>query len=121
MSRVSAEFGRAIRRILSDNNLTLRAASLRTSISGAYWKDMADGRVPSEEVIERIAAAFPEVSVNELRLAAGYSMKPDTDDAVTAVDFALRGQTNIPEEGKQQILEFVREIEKNYDKKARTP
>jgi hypothetical protein len=81
---------------------------------------MRDGRVPSEEVIDRIAAAFPEVSVNELRLAAGYSIKPDEADAVTAVDFALRGQTNIPEEGRRQILDFVRDIEKKYGKRDRT-
>jgi len=121
MSKVSSDFGRAIAKILCDNNLTLRAASLRSSISAAYWKDMSDGRVPSEEVIDRVAAAFPDASVNELRLAAGYSIKPDAADAVTAVEFALRGQSDIPEEGKKQILRFVRDIEKKYGKRARTP
>jgi hypothetical protein len=114
MSRVSADFAGLIRSILDQNGLTFRAAGLRTSISGAYWKDMADGRVPSEEVIDRIAAAFNDVNVNELRLAAGYSMKPNSSDAVTAVDFALRSQKSIPEEGKQQILALVRQIEEKY-------
>lgn len=117
MSKVSADFGRLIRKIMDDNSLTLRAAGLRTSISGAYWKDMADGRVPSEDVIDRIAAAFNDVSVNELRLAAGYSMKPEASDAVTAVEFALRGQSAIPDEGKEQILRLVRKIEEKYQKK----
>ena len=118
MSKISADFGRLISKMLSDNALTYRAASLRTSISGAYWKDMADGRVPSEDVIDRIAAAFPEVNVNELRLAAGYSMRPDETDAVTAVELALRGQTDIPEEGKRQILDLVRQVQERHAKKA---
>jgi hypothetical protein len=114
MSRVSADFAGLIRKILDQNGLTFRAAGLRTSVSAAYWKDMADGRVPSEEVIDRIAVAFTDVSVNELRLSAGYCVKPDSTDAVTAVDFALRSQKSIPEEGKKQILELVRQIEEKY-------
>ncbi|MDO8589067.1 MAG: helix-turn-helix transcriptional regulator [Armatimonadota bacterium] len=121
MSRVSAEYGRLIRQILADNGLTLRAASLRTSISSAYWKDMADGRVPSEDVIDRIAAEFNDVNVNDLRLAAGYSMKTDVGDAVTAVEFALRGQKNIPDEGKKQILQLVKRVEEKYSKKVSNP
>ena len=121
MSRVSAEYGRLIRQILADNGLTQRAAALRTSISAAYWKDMSDGRVPSEDVIDRIAASFTDANVNEMRLAAGYSMKPDVDDAATAVEFALRGQKSIPEEGKQQILRLVKKIEEKYAKKDDNP
>ena len=116
MSRVSAEFARLIRKILDDNGLTLRAAALRTSVSAAYWKDMADGRVPSEEVIDRIASAFHDVDGNELRLAGGYAVKSDDLDAVSAVEFALRSQTSIPDEGKQQILDLVRKIEEKYAK-----
>jgi len=111
MSRVSARFGELIREILNKNGLTLRAAALKTKISAAYWNDMADGRVPSEEIIDRIAAAFPDIDANELRIAAGYSPKTDEMDAVQAVEFALRGQNKIPEEGKRQILEFVRRVQ----------
>ena len=119
MSRVSKEFGALIRKILDDNGLTFRAAGLRTSISAAYWKDMTDGRVPTEEVIDRISAEFREPNINELRVAAGYCTKPDSTDAVTAVEFALRGQKDIPEEGKRQILDLVRNIEENNANKAK--
>ncbi|MDO8681913.1 MAG: hypothetical protein Q7N50_00330, partial [Armatimonadota bacterium] len=80
-----------------------------------------DGRVPSEDVLDRIAAAFQDVNVNELRLAAGYSMKPDGADAVMAVEFALRCQNNIPDEGKRQILQLVKDIQAKYAKKANKP
>ncbi|MCX8053931.1 MAG: helix-turn-helix domain-containing protein [Armatimonadetes bacterium] len=116
MSRVSSKFGKLIKEFLVRNGLTFRGAALQTGISAAYWKDMSDGRVPSEEVIQRISAAFHDLDENELRLAAGYSVKPDNIDAVQAVEFALRGHKGIPPEGKRQILDFVREIEERYCK-----
>jgi len=36
---------------------------------------------------------------------------------VQAVEFALRSQKDIPKDGKQQILDFVREIEERYGKR----
>ena len=94
--------------------MTVRAAALKSSISAAYWKDMSDGRVPSEEIIERISRRFGDLDENDLRAAAGYALKPEKMDAVKAVEFALRGQKSIPDEGKQQIVEFVREMEERY-------
>ena len=116
MSKVSAEFARIIREFLDRNGFTFRAAAFRTSISAAYWKDMSDGRVPSEDVIARISAAFDDLDENSLRLAAGYAPRTDRMDAVAAVEFALRGQESLPEEGKQQILDFVRETQMRYAK-----
>lgn len=116
MSRVSEEFGRLIHDFLKRNDLTFRAAAFKTGISAAYWKDMSDGRVPSEEVIEKISAVFGELDENELRYAAGYASKPEKIDAVKAVEFALRGNMQIPEEGKRQIIDFVREIKERYSK-----
>lgn len=114
MSRVSSEFARLIKDIMAKNSLTFRGAAMRTSISAAYWKDMSDGRVPSEDVIDRIAEEFPEADVNDLRIAAGYSPKVSPEDPVAAVEIALRGQKKISEEGKKQILDFVRKIEEKY-------
>lgn len=114
MSRVSLEFGAIIKEFLRENSLTFRAAGLKSSVSAAYWKDMADGRVPSEEVIEKIAGAFERLDENELRAAARYAPIPGRLDAVKAVEFALRGQKSISEDGKRQILDFVREIEDKY-------
>jgi hypothetical protein len=117
MSRVSPEFGKLVKDLLAKNGMTFRGAGLKSSISAAYWKDMSDGRVPSEDMIEKIAESFEEVDENELRAAAGYSPKAGQIDAVKAVEFALRGQKAIPDEGKTQILEFVRKIEHKYQKK----
>lgn len=75
---------------------------------------MSDGRVPSERVIAQMAACFDNLDENELRIAAGYGPKMETMDPVKAVEFALRGQDSIPEEGKAQIIEFVREMQRKY-------
>jgi len=116
MSKVSAAFGDIVKRFLGRNGLTFRAAGLRSSISAAYWKDMSDGRVPSEDVIVRISECFDDLDENELRLAAGYAVNSEGLDLPRAVEFALRGQKTVPDEGKRQILDFVKEIQARYAK-----
>lgn len=113
MSRVSKEFGAQIIDFIKRNSLTYRAAALNSTISAAYWKDMSDGRVPSEDVIESICQSYEDLDENDLRIAAGYAPKTEKMDAVRAVEFALRGQTTISEAGKKQILDFVSEIAKS--------
>jgi hypothetical protein len=118
MSRVSARFGELIDEFMKRNGLTFRAAALKSSISAAYWKDMSDGRVPSEEVIERISSSFDDLDENELRVAGGYPPKTEKMDPVKAVEFALRGNKALPEAGKREIIDFVKEIERRYAKEA---
>ena len=116
MSKVSAEFGQLITGFLDKEGLTLRAAALKSGVSAAYWKDMGDGRVPSEDILMKMAAAFERLDINEMRAAAGYLPKSEGMDAVRAVEFALRGHSDIPEGGKRQILDFVKRIEETYRK-----
>lgn len=117
MTKASAEFGKVVKSFLERNNLTFRAAAFGSDISAAYWKDMSDGRVPSEQVITQIAGRFDDLDENELRIAAGYGPKMETMDPVKAVEFALRGQESIPDEGKAQIIEFVRKTQRRFSKK----
>jgi hypothetical protein len=107
-----------VRKFLDDQGLTFRGAGFKSSVSAAYWKDMSDGRVPSEEMISKMAESFKELDENELRLAAGYAPVAGNVGAVKAVEFALRSQDNISDEGKKQILDFVKKIEKKYEKQA---
>jgi hypothetical protein len=118
MSRISSAFGEMIKSFLQKNALTFRAAAFKSSISAAYWKDMSDGRVPSEEVIAKIAACFDDLDENDLRTAAGYAADPSKMDVVKAVEFALRGQESIPDAGKKQIIDFVRQMGERYSTKG---
>lgn len=117
MSRVSSEFGKLIKSFLERNHLTFRAAAFGSGISAAYWKDMSDGRVPSDDVIAQISTSYDDLDENELRVAAGYGAKLDKLDPVKAVEFALRGQKSIPAEGKKQIIEFVKQTQEKFAKK----
>ncbi len=117
MSRVSSEFGDIIKDFLKRNSMTFRAAGLKTGVSAAYWKDMSDGRVPSEDIISKISEPFDDLDENELRAAAGYAPNPATMDALTAVSIALRHQKDISKKAKQQILDFVKEIQDRNKKK----
>lgn len=116
MSKVSQEFGELILAFLRRNGLTFRAAAFKSGVSAAYWKDMSDGRVPSDEVITKIASCFDDLDENDLRAAAGYAPDPDKADAATAVRIALRHQKDISEEGKKQIIDFVKEVQQRYGK-----
>jgi hypothetical protein len=118
MARISPEFGKLIKDFLVEQGLTFRAAGFKSSLSAAYWKDMSDGRVPSEEVIDRIAETFTAIDQNGLRSAAGYAPVISNVDAVKAVEFALRGQAGLSDLGKKKILDFVRKIEEKYAKKG---
>jgi hypothetical protein len=114
MSRISAEFGVLVKSFLDKNELTYRAAAFGSGISAAYWNDMSEGRVPSEDIIARMAQAYVDLDENALRQAAGYGPKMESMDPVEAVEFALRSQNGISDEGKKQILDFVRETQKRY-------
>ena len=114
MSKVSVEFGEIIKSFLRGKGLTFRAAAFGSGISAAYWKDMSDGRVPSEECISRMSQSYSELDENKMRIAAGYPPKMESMDPVEAVEFALRSQQSISEHGKRQIVDFVREIRERY-------
>ena len=116
MSRVSVEFGALVKSFLESHSLTFRAAAFGSGISAAYWKDMSDGRVPSEDVIAQISGSYDDLDENDLRIAAGYGPKLETMDLVKAVEFALRGQASIPDEGKAQIIDFVRDTQQRFSK-----
>jgi len=118
MSRVSPEFGRMIKSFLESKGLTFRAAAFGSSISAAYWKDMSDGRVPSEDVIAQISRSYDEFDENELRSAAGYAPRIEGLELTDAISLVMRSNKTLPEEGKQQIIDFAREIQKRYAKKG---
>lgn len=116
MSRNSAQFGKLIKSFLKRNNYTLRKVADMSGISTTYWNNMSNGRVPSPELIDKIADIFDELNRNELKIAAGYIPDNADMDAATAVAIALCPNSKIPQEGIDQILEFVKEIEQCYDK-----
>ena len=117
MAKVSREFGEIIKSFLERNNLTLRAAALKSEVSAAYWKDMADGRVPSEDVITRICNVFEDLNENDLRDAARLAPMWDDMDIADAVSLYLRHNKSLPEEGVKQVIDFVKETMQRYQNK----
>ncbi|MCE5197539.1 MAG: hypothetical protein ABFD54_16920 [Armatimonadota bacterium] len=114
MSKVSTSFGEVISDFLKRNSFTFRAAAFKSGISAAYWKDMSDGRVPSEDVIAKISAAFDDLNENDLRLAAGYAPNLESVDLIGAIEIAMRGNETLSDDGKKQILDFAREMVERY-------
>lgn len=51
-----------------------------------------------------------------MRIAGGYAPKMEDMAAVQAVELALRGNKSITDEGKRQIVDYVKEVEKRYGK-----
>lgn len=80
-------------------------------ISPSTIGNMVIGRVPSSAVCIAVANAVgiePGILLSSAGLPA--------PDAVEAVNLALRG-TDLPEEGKQQIVDFARQTREKYSRK----
>ena len=115
MSKVSSVFGEIISSFLKENGLTFRAAGLQTSVSAAYWKDMSDGRVPSEDILARIAGAFDGLDENRLRVAAGYGRNWKGWARWRLWGCASRARQH-PREGASVRYWILWEIEQRYKK-----
>ena len=90
--------------------LTNEQVFVRTGVSSEYirkWRLL--GLVPKEDQIRKFATGM-KADLKALRVAAGYDPEPD----VVCAWFALRGVENMPEQGKQQIMQFVRERKAQY-------
>jgi len=91
------EFGEAVRRVLQEHGLTLRAQRIRTGIDHTTMKSMCDGLPGRLEKIEQFARAF-NLDVNEWRKLAGFdpvdATNPDAaaDQLLDALD-----QADLPE------------------------
>ena len=120
MSKVSSAFGELIRNFLEKNNLTLRSAGKQTEVSAAYWNDMADGRVPSEEIIHKICLVFKDLDESTLRDAAGLSPVWEEMDIADAVALYLRHNQSIPEAGAKQVIDFVNETIELYENRDKS-
>lgn len=110
MARISEGFSDLVSAILDKRCISLRGAMLKTGVTHSVIGEMRKGIIPSRDTIGRFAKGMG-VSEQELMVAAGYEQ---ATDAVEAVYLALRGATNIPDEGKKQILDFAKKIEQRY-------
>jgi len=107
---IRTEFAIEVRQAMGE--LSPNQASYKTAISDEWIRKMLHGRVPSEEVLDRLARGL-DADLQKLRIAAGYDQPADV---ITAVDLAMRCVDNISDEGKQQIRDFVKRIEKEYSR-----
>jgi hypothetical protein len=79
-------------------------------ISQECFRLTRGGKIPSEDVLIKMAEGL-EIDLKKLRVAAGYE-KPDS--VAETVMLALRGTNKIPEEGKRQVIDFVKRMEEKY-------
>ena len=121
-ARVRREFAEAVMAALG--GISPNQASYKTGVSDEYIRKMSNGRVPSVDVIRRFAQGMG-VDVQSMLVAAGYEQPPaedraaaalsEMDDHMKGIELSLRC-TDIPERGKQQIMDFVKEMQEKYSK-----
>jgi transcriptional regulator with XRE-family HTH domain len=108
------EFAELINKM--SEGLNNEQVAIRIGTSAEYVRKMRKlGQVPSVDILERIANGMKDkgADLHLLKVVAGYE-KPT--HAVEAVELGLRTVNNIPEEGKQQIIDFAKRMEKKYQK-----
>ncbi|MCE5200533.1 MAG: hypothetical protein ABFD54_14905 [Armatimonadota bacterium] len=108
--KVEPEFGELVRAVVGNDSYG--QAAIKTEISKAYLVEMARGKVPSREVIEKFAAGY-KANVSPLLIAAGYEQPTDTE---TRVQYALNGADDLSELSKQQLMEMVRDFAEKHRK-----
>lgn len=106
-TRVSARFGEIVREILGTDSFG--QATIKTGISKAYLVEMARGKVPSVRYVQKLVDgyALPYEQTRKIMVAAGHE---EPEDALSAVDMALRKVKDISDIDKEEILKLVREI-----------
>lgn len=90
--------------------LSLEQAGIRTGLSGETVRRLKSGKVPEPQTLRAFAEGFADrgADLTELMVICGYEQPADVLERVC---LALRGDTTIPEEGKRQVLDFVRELQ----------
>lgn len=81
-STYSPAIGELFAALLAKHGLSLRQASIRTNgaVSPAWWGELKSGRVPSREVLDGIAEAFPDDDLSPAYALAGQippNMSPE--------------------------------------------
>ena len=90
------------------------------AVSAPYIIEMRGGRLPEFGTALRFLSFFPVDKASECMAAAGFPVPAEWQsptDPVEAVALALRAAEKIPEEGKRQILDLVREVKAKYEVK----
>lgn len=114
---VRVEFRPEFQQAVEDlcEGLTNEQVSKRTNISAEYVRKMRKlGQVPSREIVESLANGFKDKGdhLEHLLIAAGYKK---LSKAVPAIKLCLESVDDIPDQGKQEILMFVKETKARYD------
>ena len=110
---VKPEFGVLVKELMGD--LSYMQVSYKTGISAEYLRLMVNGRVPSENMLQRFADGMG-ADIKTLRIAAGYDQPADL---VTRVEIALRSSNEISDQAKEDVLSFVREMVERYPPKKK--
>ncbi len=124
MPRISREWGACITALLERHGLTPRGAMLKSEgvVSHTTIIEWMRGVVPIQIMDKAwpFLSAFPREEAVECLRAANLPIPPEweaTTDAVEAIDFALRG-VELPEQGKEEIRQFVKSIREKYKQEA---
>lgn len=118
MSRQTArpEFAALLKSAL--NGISIQQASYKTGVSYEYMRTMvAYGRIPSEEILQELANGL-NVSLEELRIAAGYapSVPDNLPDFTTQAIHNLRMLKGSKRPSNEEIEEAKRKIVAEFDR-----
>ncbi len=120
MGNRNQEWGDCIKALLQRHNLSWRGAEIRCggAVSSTYIGSMSQGKIPQYDTAVAFLAAFPREEAVRCLRAAQLPIPEEWDLPVSPLDAVEkmlgRAVPTIPEQGKQQIRDFIKEKMEQY-------
>jgi hypothetical protein len=110
--RISPDFGQIIRE-LKDELGSFGKLSIKVNISKAYLVEMAAGKVPGPEYVERVADRYPHLAPR-IFASAGYTLpdrfRDDTTDDPALKNVMVKFRGLRLESSRRRVEQIIQEI-----------
>jgi transcriptional regulator with XRE-family HTH domain len=116
------QFGKFLKELREDRNMTLRDVEEKIHISNAYLSQVESGQrsIPTIRILSKLAecygcnvAALTNAAEAELKHEKAGSNEPPTPGA----DFICRGYENLNEGNKQALKKFLQHLQRDEKEK----
>ncbi len=113
------EFGKYIRELRKQRNLTIRQLELYSGVSNSYLSQLENGKrgIPSAEILKKLSGPL-NITQNELMIAAGYIDEDEEKDLdyykkkiskeFPDIDLMFKDLNSLTAEDLREVYEYIK-------------